>query len=369
MTTRCAKFLFVLSILVTTGQGIFGLLVKNAQAYITLTDVPFSNTNVGTSLYWFSTGERADVAFQYTTTTDLTICGVQLNLAQANSAVSSTEWVNVYISASQNTTIAPHTTPYIFLGSFNGTDVPSAWPNWTTITVTSTTCIPILPKTYPNINYYLYLKIDQSATTNTGIFIYKSENYTNESTTSTWWNRGIHTYHRTSPPGTTWTAETQPLWGKIYGETTTTGYILANLPWLTISNTSTNASFWQFCDAGQDFGWWQPLISGLVYLVCPDPSFLQQFTIKKDILLTKMPFGYFTYTKNLIDSQTSASTVHFSLSFAAPSGTTGTATIDLTQAYLDVPIDIRNFTNTWISRIAWLALLIYLVLRVIYFFK
>lgn len=312
-------------------------------------------------------------AVEMSTSTNSTICSIKFKaqwIPTSDFRLQKTEGVNIYIKGISGSigNVSLDQGTDIYFGHISSTDLINPYTLYD-FSVTSTNCIQTQNSDITK-RYFFVFKPDWGNSTSTdeiGIVTTANSNTSTSRLSSIQYNyytgwqywgndNGSH-YYGQSPLMT------------VYGSSTV-GFNLGNpFPYQSTSNASTSALFYQWCDQGQDFGWWQPLISGLVYLACPDQSVVSKFNTNWLSLMTRIPIGYFTSVKTIFDSQTSASTVHFTLSFRPPYNTLATSSIDLTQSYLDVPLDIRNFAKTWVSRIAWLALLIYLVVRAIYFFK
>lgn len=364
-----ARFI-IISILVLTSW----FFAFRADAKVLWQNTPHTN---GLSIedikaYSGAVPDKRAYAFHFVSSTNATICSVSFKISKTGT-FNGSEGIDVSLVGNDNglNVWNPDTGRKILMGSVSATQITTGNQ---LLTVTSTTCLPIFNSDITK-KYYILFEPNWGTNTTTGIFQFAVDDQsgTDDNKLSGlayreyieapyplgWWyqdNAIWSPYHKAAP------------WAIVNGSSTV-GFSLGYIPHQTYSNTSTGAYFWQFCDPGQDFGWWDPLISAITYLACPDQDIIVTYNNTRSNFLNKAPLGYFVLVKNIFDSQTTTGTSHFVLNYQPPYPGMATATIDITQSYLDIPSDVRSWSDIWITRIAWLGLLIYLVVRAIYLFK
>jgi hypothetical protein len=256
-------------------------------------------------------------------------------------------------------------------GNINATQLAAEYTEYP-ITVTSTPCITIWPQ--PEAKYYFTLMPDYGLSTSTGVFA-----VTTVANTATTTNRlfGV-VYNSTWSPA--WLAvgdntgsyqwQQTPL-ATIYGAATGAQMVRYGtlLPVLTPSNTSTGATFLNWCSGSKDFGWWSPVVDLASYLFCPTPLLIRQWQDLKDGIVTRVPLGYFFDIRDEVYTWNAATTSHLTMPYWWPGHPeVATSTLDITQAYLDVPQAARDLGNTSLTLLAWGILAIYLVVRALTLF-
>lgn len=83
----------------------------------------------------------------------------------------------------------------------------------------------------------------------------------------------------------------------------------------------------------------------------------------------KMPWGYLLLLNDDIGTwNIGNTTTHLTFDFSVPSmPSLATTTFDVTQYYLDVPQEARDFSRLWFVRIIWAEFLIYIIIRALSF--
>jgi hypothetical protein len=181
----------------------------------------------------------------------------------------------------------------------------------------------------------------QSSSTNNGVSLWYGE-----------WNRGGW---KASDGGTA-----SNIVGSLGGLFTTSTYS----PYLYL--TPTSSSITMSCP---DLGIFTPLCDGLVWMFVHDQAEVLLWKNQINTMAGKVPFGYLTLLSNEVNTWAPTSTEqHLTFDYWVPAmPSLPTTTMDVSQAYLDVPESLRTFANTWLVRILWLGFLAYLVARALSF--
>jgi hypothetical protein len=112
-----------------------------------------------------------------------------------------------------------------------------------------------------------------------------------------------------------------------------------------------------------NFGIMTPLCDAFVWLFWPNAEDMAEFQAQINIINGKVPFGYLYLIRDNVDAwSTTSSSEHLAFQFWIP-GESGfaTTTLDITQAYEDLPEVIKDFNVIWLERIMWAMFMVYLI--------
>lgn len=127
-----------------------------------------------------------------------------------------------------------------------------------------------------------------------------------------------------------------------------------------------NDEFQQVSDYGI-FG--NAIINTLLFLFWPNCQLQAQWKALINNLQQSIPLGYFFIIRDEIYTWNAATTTHLTMPYWWPGHPeVATSTLDITQAYLDVPQAARDLGNTSLSLLAWGTLAIYLIIRALTLF-
>lgn len=132
-----------------------------------------------------------------------------------------------------------------------------------------------------------------------------------------------------------------------------------------IFENSTSTSF-----QDQDFGTLGNYFKNLfIWLFMPREEKIEAWKDETVSIGYKMPWGYLLLLNDDIeDWNIGNTTTHLTFDFSVPSmPSLATTTLDVTQYYLDVPQEARDFSRVWFVRIIWAEFLIYVIIRALSF--
>lgn len=374
--SKTLGLVFILSALIIPKLVFAFELAEPETTNQTLYDYPYSYYGGVTSFrpvyYYHGTAEKFDRQYGwiFPIETDSQVCGASFypywdrswnpGLCGGYCYPSPDDRIDVYLVA-VNTDLDFGGGASYFLGSVSSSDMSDyttvVYPNFpiTQKTVTSSFCYPVYGESATGTTYWI--AFDAIQATSSFSFNIAVSRY-GGSALERW-------MYEVSDPLLVYRDDT--IYGRIFG-LNDSGLTLDFIPEWVESNTSTYSGWFSQCSSiDLDFGWWTPLLRMFMYLFCPDIGTINQFTELQNSANDRVPFGYVNKLNDEVTNYATGSS-EFILNFKI-NADLATATLNVTDQFLDVPEDVRNWFKDTIVWIAYIAFFIYFVFRGFYLFN